>query len=398
MRATFPSPPWGEGVRRTGEGEESEPILNSRHFKYELIHECKKTGARAGLLHTPHGVIETPVFMPVGTNSTVKMLTNQHLEQTGAQIILGNSYHLYLRAGSELIKSFGGIHKWMNWNKPILTDSGGFQVFSLSNLRKITEDGVKFRDAKDGKEHFISPEISMKIQEDIGADIIMAFDECAPYPCSHAEAKKAMERTHRWLERCFIAHKNPKQALFPIVQGAFYDDLRQESAKVISSFDAVGYAIGGVSVGEPTEMKNHVVEITAPLLPKGKPRYLMGVGTPEDLLDGILRGIDMFDCVLPTRNARHGSFFTYEGRKIIKNKEFESDTRPLDENCNCYACKNHSRAYIRHLYRCGEATAAILLSIHNTQFLIDFVQKVRNSILNDEFDVFYNTYHPKISK
>ena len=362
------------------------------YFNYELLHECKKTGARAGVLHTPHGDIETPVFMPVGTNSTVKMLTNHHLEQTGAQIILANSYHLYLRAGTELIKSFGGIHDWMNWHKPILTDSGGFQVFSLSNLRKITEDGVTFKDAKDGKEHYINPEISMQIQEDIGADIIMAFDECAPYPCSHAEAKIAMERTHRWLERCFKAHKNPAQALFPIVQGAFYDDLREESAKVIASYDAVGYAIGGVSVGEPSDMKNHIVEITAPLLPKDKPRYLMGVGTPEDLLDGIFRGIDMFDCVLPTRNARHGSFFTYEGRKIIKNKEFEKDSEPLDKNCNCYACKNHSRAYIRHLYRCDEATAAILMSIHNIQFLIDFVQNARKAILKDEFDVFFSNY------
>lgn len=369
--------------------------MNSKnpYFKYKLIHECKKTGARAGILHTPHGDIETPIFMPVGTNSAVKMLTNYHLEQTGAQIILANSYHLYLRAGTELIKSFGGIHGWMNWDKPVLTDSGGFQVFSLANLRKITEDGVKFKDPKDGKEHYINPEISMQIQEDIGADIIMAFDECAPYPCNHQDAQKAMERTHRWLERCFKAHKNPKQALFPIVQGAFFDDLREESAKVISSFDAVGYAIGGVSVGEPTDMKNHIVEITAPLLPKDKPRYLMGVGTPRDLIDGILRGIDMFDCVLPTRNARHGSFFTYEGRKIIKNKEFESDAGPLDENCNCYACQNHSRAYIRHLYRCGESTAQTLLSIHNTQFLLEFVKKARIAILNDEYDKFIDKYY-----
>lgn len=367
--------------------------LNEGFFKYELLHECKKTGARAGLLHTPHGDIETPIFMPVGTNSTVKMITNHHLAETGAQIILGNSYHLYLRAGDELIRDFGGIHGWMNWHKPVLTDSGGFQVFSLSNLRKITEDGVKFKDPKDGKEHYINPEISMKIQNNIGADIIMAFDECAPYPCSHSEAKKAMERTHRWLERCFKAHQNPRQALFPIVQGAFFDDLRSESARVISTFDAVGYAIGGVSVGEPADMKNHIVEITAPLLPKDKPRYLMGVGTPQDLLDGILRGIDMFDCVLPTRNARHGSFFTYEGRKIIKNKEFEHDAGPLDENCNCYACKNHSRAYIRHLYRCGESTAQTLLSIHNTQFLLDFVKKARVAIMNDEFDEFMKMHY-----
>lgn len=364
-------------------------MLNDGYFNYELIHECKKTGARAGIFHTPHGDIETPIFMPVGTNSTVKMLTNYHLAHTGAQIILANSYHLHLRANDELIRDFGGIHSWMNWHKPVLTDSGGFQVFSLANLNKISEDGVTFKDAKNGKEHYMNPEISMEIQENIGADIIMAFDQCAPYPCDYKAAVKAMERTHRWLDRCVNAHKNPRQALFPIVQGAFFDDLRVESAKVISSYDAAGYAIGGVSVGEPTDVKNHLVEFTAPLLPKDKPRYLMGVGTPQDLLDGVLRGVDMFDCVLPTRNARHGSFFTYDGRKIIKNKEFERDAGPLDENCNCYTCQNHSRAYIRHLYRCGESTAQTLLSIHNTQFLIDFIKKVRHSILNDEFDKFY---------
>ena len=317
-------------------------IMKSDFFSYELLNEDKKTGARAGLLHTPHGDIETPIFMPVGTNSAVKMMTNDHLKDTGAQIILGNSYHLSLRPGNKLIKEFGGLHKWMNWDKPILTDSGGFQVFSLADLRNITEEGVKFKDAKTGTEYFINPEISMEIQQDLGSDIAMAFDECAPYPCTYEEAKTAMERTHRWLERCFKAHTRDDQALFPIVQGAFYDDLRKESARVISTFDAVGYAIGGVSVGEPADVKNHFVELTAPLLPRLKPRYLMGVGTPEDLLDGILRGVDMFDCVLPTRNARHGSFFTHDGRKIIKNKEFEKDPSPLDPECNCYACKNHS--------------------------------------------------------
>ncbi len=363
--------------------------MKSDYFSYELLKEDKKTGARAGLLHTPHGDIETPIFMPVGTNSAVKMMTNDHLKDTGAQIILGNSYHLFLRPGNKLIKEFGGLHKWMNWDKPILTDSGGFQVFSLADLRNITEDGVKFKDAKTGTEYFINPEISMEIQQDLGADIAMAFDECAPYPCTYEEAKTAMERTHRWLERCFKAHTRDNQALFPIVQGAFYDDLRQESARVISTFDAVGYAIGGVSVGEPADVKNHFVELTAPLLPRLKPRYLMGVGTPEDLLDGILRGVDMFDCVLPTRNARHGSFFTTEGRKIIKNKEFEKDASPLDTECNCYACKNHTKAYIRHLYRAGEATAAILLSIHNIQFLINLVKEARKAILENRYQEFY---------
>ena len=366
------------------------------YFNYELVHTCKQTGARAGVFTTPHGVIKTPIFMPVGTNSAVKTLVSDQITDTGAQIMLCNSYHLYLRAGTELIRKFGGIHQWMNWHKPVLTDSGGFQVFSLSHLRKITEDGVEFRDPKDGKKHFISPEVSMKIQQDIGADIIMAFDECAPYPCDYDTAKKAMERTHRWLDRCFKAKTNPRQALFPIVQGAFFDDLRRESAEVISTYDAVGYAIGGVSVGEPADIKNHFVKFTAPLLPANKPRYLMGVGTPEDLLDGVKNGIDMFDCVLPTRNARHGSFFTWDGKRNIKNKVFYDDERPLVEGCNCYACRNHSRAYIRHLFRCQESTAATLLSIHNIQFLVEFSQKCRAAILEDRFGDFYEEHYSKL--
>lgn len=369
-----------------------------KYFNYKLVHKCKQSGARAGVFETPHGTIETPVFMPVGTNSAVKTLTTDQIYDTGAQIILSNSYHLYLRAGTKRIRNFGGIHGWMNWHKPVLTDSGGFQVFSLSNLRKITEDGVEFRDPKDGSKHFISPEKSMEIQQDIGADIIMAFDECAPYPCEYNEAKKAMERTHRWLERCIKAKTNPRQALFPIVQGAFFDDLRKESARVISQYDAVGYAIGGVSVGEPADIKNYFVKLTAPLLPENKPRYLMGVGTPEDLLDGIKNGIDMFDCVLPTRNARHGSFFTWEGKKNIKNKAFEDDASPLDEKCDCYACKNHSKAYIRHLFRCQESTAATLLSIHNTKFLVDFAKKARQAVLEDRFEDFYNQHYNKLVK
>lgn len=359
-----------------------------KYFSYKLVHKCAQTGARAGVLETPHGIIETPVFMPVGTNSAVKTLTTDQIYDTGAQIILANSYHLYLRAGTERIRDFGGIHGWMNWHKPVLTDSGGFQVFSLSNLRKITEGGVEFVDPKNGMKHFISPEKSMEIQQNIGADIIMAFDECAPYPCEYEEAKRAMERTHRWLERCINAKTNPRQALFPIVQGAFFDDLRKESAHVISQYDTVGYAIGGVSVGEPEDMKNYFVRLTAPLLPENKPRYLMGVGTPEDLIEGIKNGIDMFDCVLPTRNARHGSFFTWSGKRNIKNKEFEDDKSPLDEKCDCYACRTHSKAYIRHLFRCQESTAQTLLSIHNTKFLVDFAKKARQAILEDRFGDF----------
>ena len=358
----------------------------SDYFDFKIIKVSDKSNARAGLFTTPHGVIETPIFMPVGTNSAVKMLTNEQILATGAQIILANSYHMYLRAGCELVKSAGGLHGWMNFHKPILTDSGGFQVFSLSKLRKITNDGVYFQDPKNGSKHFISPEISMKIQEDLGADIIMAFDECAPYPCDYKQARSALDKTKAWLERCFEAHKNHNQALFPIVQGAFFDDLRKESAEFVSKFEAAGYAIGGVSVGEPTDIKNHITEITAPLLPFNKPRYLMGVGTPVDLINGIKYGIDMFDCVLPTRNARHGTFFTYQGNKIIKNKQFENDFSPLDEKCNCYACRNHTKAYIRHLYKTQEATAATLLSIHNIHFLLNLVKDLRKSIIEGNFE------------
>ncbi len=356
------------------------------YFDFKIIETSKNCSARAGILSTPHGNIETPIFMPVGTNSAVKMLTNDQILSTGAQIILANSYHLYLRAGCELIKNAGGLHNWMNFHKPILTDSGGFQIFSLSKLRKITNDGVYFQDPKNGSKHFISPEISMKIQENLGADIIMAFDECAPYPCNYEQAKSALEKTKNWLERCFEAHKNYNQALFPIVQGAFFDDLRKESAKYVSKFDAVGYAIGGVSVGEPTDLKNHITKITTPFLPFDKPRYLMGVGTPIDIINGIKYGIDMFDCVLPTRNARHGTFFTYQGNKIIKNKQFEKDFSPLEEKCDCYACKNHTKAYIRHLYKTQEATAATLLSIHNIHFLLNLVKNLRKSIIEGNFN------------
>lgn len=358
----------------------------SDFFSFEVINSSKTTNARAGVFKTPHGQINTPIFMPVGTNSAVKMLTNEQVLNAGAQIILANSYHMYLRAGCDLIKKAGGLRKWMNFDKPILTDSGGFQIFSLAKLRKITPDGVHFQDPINGSKHYITPEKSMQIQEDLGADIIMAFDECAPYPCDYTQARSALDKTKNWLERCFEAHKNYNQALFPIVQGAFFDDLRCESAEFVSKFDAAGYAIGGVSVGEPSDIKNHITQITAPLLPFNKPRYLMGVGTPVDLIEGIKSGIDMFDCVLPTRNARHGSFFTYEGNKIIKNKQFEYDFSPLDEKCDCYTCKNHTKAYIRHLYKTQESTAATLLSIHNIHFLIKLSQDLRKSIIEGNFE------------
>lgn len=363
--------------------------MSEKYFDFNLEKKSTKSQARAGKLKTPHGDILTPVFMPVGTNSAVKMMTGHHLYETNAQIILSNSYHLFLRPGHKLIEKAGGLHKWMNWNKPILTDSGGFQVFSLSALRKITEEGVTFRDPKRGDSYFINPEVSMEIQNALGPDIMMAFDECAPYPCDYKQAKDAMERTHRWLDRCFAAHKRKDQALFPIVQGSTYDDLRKESVKFISSVEAHGYAIGGVSVGEPRDLINHIVEITAPELPENKPRYLMGVGTPEDLLDGVYRGVDMFDCVMPTRNARHGSFFTSKGRGVIKNKEYEEDFTPLDPDCNCYACRNHTKAYIRHLFRMKEATAAILMSIHNIHFLVNLMFEAREAILQGNYEDFY---------
>lgn len=358
-------------------------------FSYKLLKTDKKTKARAGQFFTPHGLINTPVFMPVGTNSAVKMLTEAQLMQLGAEIILSNSYHLYLRPGHQLVKKAGGLHRWMNWHRPILTDSGGFQVFSLTKFRKISDDGVAFKDPVDGSNWYINPEISMEIQNALGADIIMAFDECPPYPCSYDEAKAANKRTHEWLERCFKAHQRKDQALFPIIQGSVYEDLRKESAAVITSYKAHGYAVGGVSVGESRELINKIVAYTTDFMPENKPRYLMGVGTPVDLLEGVKNGIDMFDCVNPTRIARHGCFFTPSGRGIIKNKQFEEDFSPLVESCDCYACKNYSRAYIRHLYRVKEATASILLSIHNVYYLVDLMKQVRKAILEDRFERFY---------
>jgi queuine tRNA-ribosyltransferase len=358
-------------------------------FHYKLLKTDTKSKARAGNFFTPHGMIKTPVFMPVGTNSTVKMLTTAQLLPLGAQIILSNSYHLYLRPGHNLIKKAGGLHQWMNWHRPILTDSGGFQVFSLTHLRKMNDDGVEFKDPLTGTMHTINPEISMEIQNALGADIIMAFDECPPYPCSYDEAKKANERTHKWLERCMNAHKRKDQALFPIVQGSIFEDLRKESAKAVTSYPAHGYAIGGVSVGETKELIHKVVDYTTTYLPEDKPRYLMGVGTPEDLLEGVKSGIDMFDCVNPTRIARHGCFFTPTGRGIIKNKQFEEDFAPLVDNCNCYACQNYSRAYIRHLYRVKEASASVLLSIHNIYYLVNLMQEARMAVLESRFTDFY---------
>lgn len=352
--------------------------------KYELIKTCKQTGARLGRLHTPHGVIETPIFMPVGTQATVKAMTPEELKEIGSQIILSNTYHLYLRPGHDLIERAGGLHKFMNWDKPILTDSGGFQVFSLGPLRKIKEEGVEFRSHLDGSKHFLSPEKATEIQNALGSDIIMAFDECAPYPADRQYVKNSLERTTRWLERCKAAHKYPeKQALFGIVQGGMYKDLREQSAKEITAIDLPGYAIGGLSVGEPKDMMYEVLDYTVPLLPEDKPRYLMGVGSPDDLLEGVLRGIDMFDCVLPTRIARNGTAMTSQGKVVVRNASYAEDFTSLDPECDCYTCKNYTKAYLRHLIKCNEILGARLLTIHNLRFLLKMMENVREAIKED---------------
>lgn len=352
--------------------------------RYELIKTCKQTGARLGRLHTPHGVIETPIFMPVGTQATVKAMTPEELKDIGSQIILSNTYHLYMRPGHDLIERAGGLHKFMNWDKPILTDSGGFQVFSLGPLRKIKEEGVEFRSHLDGSKHFLSPEKATEIQNALGSDIIMAFDECAPYPADRQYVKNSLERTTRWLERCKAAHKYPeRQALFGIVQGGMYKDLREQSAREITAIDLPGYAIGGLSVGEPKEMMYEVLDYTVPLLPEDKPRYLMGVGSPDDLLEGVLRGIDMFDCVLPTRIARNGTAMTSQGKVVVRNASYAEDFTSLDPECDCYTCRNYTKAYLRHLIKCNEILGARLLTIHNLHFLLKLMENVRGAIKED---------------
>lgn len=351
---------------------------------YELIKICKQSGARLGVLHTPHGDIETPIFMPVGTQATVKSMTPEELKEIGSQIILSNTYHLYLRPGHELVKKAGGLHEFMHWDKPILTDSGGFQVFSLGPLRKITEEGVEFRSHLDGSKHFLTPEKAMEIQNALGSDIMMAFDECAPYPATKEYVKNSLERTTRWLERCKAAHKNPeKQALFGIIQGGMYKDLREQSAKEITAIDLPGYAIGGLSVGEPKPMMYEVLEYTTPLMPADKPRYLMGVGSPDDLIEGVIRGIDMFDCVLPTRIARNGTAMTSQGKVVVRNASYAEDFTPLDPECDCYTCRNYTKAYIRHLVKTNEILGARLITTHNLHFLLKLMEQIRQAIRED---------------
>jgi queuine tRNA-ribosyltransferase len=365
-------------------------------FEFDLIKKEKHTKARLGKFSTKHGDIETPIFMPVGTQATVKAMTPEELKEIGSQIILSNTYHLHMRPGSELIKNAGGLHKFMNWDKPILTDSGGFQVFSLGDLRKITEEGVHFQSHIDGSRHFLSPEEAVRIQTNLGSDIMMAFDECPPFPATYEYVKNSVERTSRWANRCKEAHKNTEnQALFGIVQGSNYPDLREQSAKDLVELDFPGYAIGGLSVGEPKEIMYEVLDYTVPFLPENKPRYLMGVGSPDALIEGVIRGIDMFDCVLPTRIARNGTAFTAKGQISIKNAKYKEDFTPLDDECDCYTCKNYSRAYLRHLYKANEILSARLFSYHNLHFLLKLMERIREAIKEDRLLEFKEEFFTK---
>ncbi|WP_413362882.1 tRNA guanosine(34) transglycosylase Tgt [Lysinibacillus sp. 3P01SB] len=365
-------------------------------IRYELIKTCKQTGARLGIVHTPHGSFETPTFMPVGTQATVKAMSPEELKEMNAGIILSNTYHLWLRPGNDIVKEAGGLHKFMNWDRPILTDSGGFQVFSLSQFRKIEEEGVHFRNHLNGDKLFLSPEKAMEIQNDLGSDIMMAFDECPPYPATHEYMLQSVDRTTRWAKRCKEAHQRPdEQGLFGIIQGGEYEDLRRRSAEALVELDFPGYAVGGLSVGEPKDVMNRVLDFTTPMMPADKPRYLMGVGSPDSLIDGSIRGIDMFDCVLPTRIARNGTLMTSEGRMVIKNAKYASDFRPIDENCDCYTCKNYTRAYVRHLLRTEETFGLRLTSYHNLRFLIKLMEDVRQAIREDRLGDFKEEFFEK---
>jgi len=357
-------------------------------FDFTIHTESSECDARIATFTTPHGDIKTPVFMPVGTKATVKSLDYRDLEHIGAEIILANTYHLEMRPGSELVKKMGGLHKWMKWDKPILTDSGGFQVFSLGSRNKITEDGVEFQSHINGDKHFFSPEKAIEIQENLGADIIMAFDECAPAGVDKKYAREAMNRTHNWVKRCIKAKTRDDQALFPIVQGSQYKELREESAKFMAKLDLPGIAIGGVSVGESFEQKFEAIDFALPHLPKNKPRYLMGVGTPDDIIHAVERGIDMFDCVLATRLARHGSFWDKYGRHDISNSQYKFDETPLDAEVPCYASQEYSRSYIRHLYAESEILGIRLLSLHNIAFLFHLLDQIRYHIEQGSFMAF----------
>jgi queuine tRNA-ribosyltransferase len=368
---------------------------NPRQFPvwFELLHVCRQSGARLGVMHTPHGSFETPAFMPVGTQGTVKTMSPEELKLIGCGVILANTYHLWMRPGADVVREAGGLHSFMNWNRAILTDSGGFQVFSLSDLRHITDEGVDFKSHIDGSRHLLTPELSIRLQNDLGADIIMAFDECDPWPVEHDFAEKSAERTCRWLERSLRAHARPgDQALFGIVQGSTFADLRQRSARATVEFDLPGYALGGLSVGEDGALMLQMLEETIPLLPADRPRYLMGVGTPDFLIDGARCGVDMFDCVMPTRIARNGSVLTSRGRLIIRDAVYARDFSPIDETCSCYVCRNYSRAYIRHLIKAGEMFGLRLTTWHNLHFMQDLMAKIRQAVAEDRLLSFKNDF------
>ncbi len=358
----------------------------AKDFYIEILHVDKHCKARYGLLHTPHGVVELPMFMPVGTQATVKMLSPEELKAMGSGVVLANTYHLALRPGEDIVQKAGGVQKFMNYDGPMLTDSGGYQVFSLTKLRdKITEDGVSFKDPLTGNKHFFSPESVMEIEEKIGADIIMAFDECAPYPCSKEYMANSVERTIRWAKRCLAAHKREDQALFGICQGGDFADIRQYCAETLTSLPFDGFSIGGTAIGEPRLTEYHEVGLTLPYLPFDKPRYLMGIGSLDMLYDGIRKGVDMFDCVLPTRLARHGSIMTHHGRINILKGKYAEDFTPIDPECDCYCCRNYTKAYVHHLMKCQEGLGARLCSIHNIRFLIQSMEEAREAIKNDRF-------------
>ncbi len=369
--------------------------MQDKFFSYEIIKECSKTGARAGVFHTPRGDIKTPVFMPVGTQGTVKGLRPEDLHDMNAQIILSNTYHLFLRPGHDIVERAGGLHKMMNWNKPILTDSGGFQVFSLSDLRKVSEKGVEFKSHLSGEKFLMTPELCMEIQHSLGSDINMALDQCTEATATYAEAEKARELTKIWLEKCYKAHKGGEQILFPIVQGNMYKDLRAKCVEDCKPYARCGIAIGGLSVGEEKSVMYDMLDFLNPILPHDMPRYLMGVGSPDCLIEGFARGIDMMDCVLPTRIARNGTAFSKHGKMVIKNSTFKEDFRPIEDDCDCYACKHFSRGYIRHLINADEMLGAELLSIHNLRFLIRLAEQSREAILGDYFPEFLENFRSK---
>lgn len=364
-------------------------------FYYEQIKQDKKTGARLGILHTPHGDIETPTYMPVGTQATVKGVLPRDLKDAETQILLANTYHLYMRPGDETVKKAGGLHKFMAWDRPILTDSGGFQVFSLAKLNKIKDEGVYFNSHVDGSLHFITPEKAIQIENNLGADIIMAFDQCSAYGEDYAASREAMERTLKWLDRCVKTHNNPEQMLFPIVQGNVYKDLRLTSLKETLPYAKCGIGIGGLSVGEPKKIMYEVMDEMLPYYPVNMPRYLMGVGSPDCLIEGVRRGIDMFDCVLATRIARNGTALTSNGKVVVRNGAYKEDFTPLDAKCDCYACKNYTKAYLRHAINVGEMIGGMMISLHNITYLNRLMSQVRDAIRQDSFTEFAEEFYEK---